>query len=143
VATVSVVVGILLTGIGLWGYFGTGTSSPTALIPAAFGVPLVLLGFLAYKDRLRMHAMHGAVLIGLIGFIGCAVMAVPSLPALVRDGKVIKVKDGNERDATTAVEVQTVTGVICGVFVGLCVNSFIQARIARRAAGAIPPTSPA
>jgi hypothetical protein len=134
VANVSIVVGLLLTGVGLYGYFGTGTTSPTALIPAALGVPLILLGLMAFKDRLRMHAMHGAVLIGLLGFIGCAAMAVPSLPALVRDGKVTKVnKEGEPRDATKGVISQTVTGVICLVFVGLCVNSFIQARRARRA----------
>jgi hypothetical protein len=72
------------------------------------------------------------------------VIAVPSLPALLRDGKVVKVnKDGIERDATAAVVSQTITGVLCAIFEGLCVNSFIQARRARRArdlSGA--PTAP-
>jgi hypothetical protein len=134
VANVSVVVGLLLTGVGLYGYFGTGTASPTALIPAGLGVPLVVLGLAAYKDRLRMHAMHAAVIVGLIGFLACVVVAAPSLPALVRDGKVIKTnREGVERDATAAVVSQTVTAVLCGVFVALCVNSFVQARRARRA----------
>jgi uncharacterized membrane protein len=141
VANVSVVFGLLLTAVGLSGYFGTGTSSPTALIPAGFGVPLILLGLLAYKDHLRKHAMHAAAVIGLLGFLGCAAMAVPNLPALVRDHKVIKTnKEGVERDATAAVLSQTVTGVLCGVFEGLCVNSFIQAR-RRRLAGAPSPTA--
>ncbi len=142
-ANTSVVIGLLLTAVGLGGYFGTGTSSPTALIPAAFGVPLILLGALAYRDRLRMHAMHAAAMIGLLGFLGCAIMAVPSLPELVRTGKVIKsAKDGGTRDATAAVASQTVTGVLCGVFVGLCVNSFVQARRARQARSEVtPPTA--
>jgi hypothetical protein len=144
VANVSVIVGLLLTGVGLFGYFGTGTSSPTALIPAGLGVPLVVLGVLAYQDRLRKHVMHLAAVIGLVGFLGCAVMAVPSLPALVRDGKVMKPnKEGGERDATAAVWSQLVTGVVCGVFEGLCVNSFIQARRRRTQAGAEVPSAAA
>lgn len=143
-ANVSVVFGLLLTGVGLYGYFGTGTSSPTALIPAAFGVPLVLLGVLAYRERLRMHAMHAAAVVGLVGFLGCVAMAAPELPALVRDGKVIKTnKDGVERDATAAVVSQTVTGVLCGVFEALCVNSFIQARRRRTRSDSAAPTAAA
>ncbi len=133
-ANVSVVIGLLLTVVGLWGYFSTGATHPTALIPVAFGVPLIALGFLAYRERLRMHAMHAAAVIGLVGFLGCAFMAVPSLPALVRDGKVMKAnREGGERDATAAVVSQSVTGVLCAVFEGLCINSFIQARRRRRA----------
>lgn len=138
-ANVAVVFGLLLSAVGLFGYFGTGTSSPTALIPTGLGVPLIILGFLAYKESLLKHAMHAAAVIGLVGFLGCAVMAVPNLPTLVREGKVMKpTKDGGERDATAGVVSQTVTGVLCGVFEGLCVNSFIQARRRRRAAAQMP-----
>jgi hypothetical protein len=143
VASVSVVVGLLLTAVGLVGYFATSTSSPTALIPAALGFPLAVLGLLAYRDRLRMHAMHAAAVIALVGFLGCAAMAVPSLPALVREGKVIKTnRDGATRDATAAVVSQAVTGVLCGVFEGLCINSFIQARRRRRAGAASATVTP-
>jgi hypothetical protein len=74
--------------------------------------------------------MHTAVLIGLAGFVGCAVMAAPKLPALLTGGE-IKRDDGS--DATIAVLMQTITGVLCAVFVGLCVNSFIAARRRQRA----------
>ncbi len=131
-ANVAVLVGSLLTILGLYSYFGRDTHSVTALIPAFLGLPLFLLGTLSYKDAFRKHAMHTAVLIALLGFLGCAVMAVPKIPTLVSEGKVLRA-DG--KDATYALVVQLVTGVLCLAFVGLGVNSFIQAR-RRRQAGA-------
>ena len=46
----TIVFGMLLTLLGLVGYFLTGASSPTALIPAIFGVLLLVLGFLAHFE---------------------------------------------------------------------------------------------
>ena len=43
-AFTTIVFGLVLTAIGFAGYFLTGTSSFTALIPAAFGLLLVVLG---------------------------------------------------------------------------------------------------
>ena len=64
-------VGVILSAIGLFGYFGSASEnpSPTALIPAAFGVVLIVLGLVAHRASARMHAMHGAVLVALIGFL--------------------------------------------------------------------------
>jgi hypothetical protein len=132
VANITVALGAVLIGLGLYGRFGTGTESITALIPAFMGLPLLLLGVLAHNDRFRKHAMHTAVLIALVGFVGCAVMAAPKVPALLTGGE-IKRADGS--DATVAVLMQTITGLLCAVFVGLGVNSFISAR-RRRQAGA-------
>jgi hypothetical protein len=58
-------------------------------------------------------------------------MGFPKLPTLLSEGHVQRA-DGS--DATTAVVVQLVMAVVCLAFVGLCVNSFVQAR-RRRAAG--------
>jgi hypothetical protein len=124
--------GLALVAVGLAGYFGTGTKSLTALIPAGLGLALIALGALASRDRLRMHVMHAAALLGLLGLVGCAVMAVPKLPALLREGHVTRA-DGT--DATGAVLSQTATALLCGVFVALCVKSFIDARRPRRAGG--------
>src|SRR5688572_9752107 len=41
-ASITIVVGLVLTLLGVLGYFLTGTSSLTALIPALFGLPLVV-----------------------------------------------------------------------------------------------------
>ena len=62
--------GIMLIGLGMGGYFGTGTASLTALIPAAFGLILALFGLVSFlKPGLRKHAMHAAAVLTLIGFV--------------------------------------------------------------------------
>ena len=58
VTTTTIVFGMLLIGLGLGGYFGTGTSSLTALIPAAFGLALAGLGVMARDAGKRKLAMH-------------------------------------------------------------------------------------
>jgi hypothetical protein len=128
--------GVLLVAVGLWGRFGTGTTSNTALIPAALGLALIVLGGLAFRDRLRKHVMHLAALLGLVGLVGCAAMAVPRLPALIREGRVTR-PDGS--DATAAVLSQAATALLCGVFVALCVKSFVDARRPRREQPAAGP----
>jgi len=57
-APITIIFGIALVGVGLFGFFGTGAEHKTALIPAFLGLPLILLGLLALKDSLRKHAMH-------------------------------------------------------------------------------------
>jgi hypothetical protein len=79
---------------------------------------------LARNDRLRMHAMHLAALLGLVGFIVPAVRAAPKVGTLF-DGTA-------ERPAAIAVASQLLMALLCAVFVGLCIKSFIDARRARR-----------
>jgi uncharacterized membrane-anchored protein len=134
VAKFAIGFGFLLIGLGLAGYLGTEVErrSATALIPAAFGAVLVLLGGLALKDKLRKHAMHAAATVGLIGFLMPAIMAGPKLPTLLSTGAVTRA-DGS--DATRAVTLQLLMAFICLVFVALCVKSFVDARRARAARG--------
>jgi small-conductance mechanosensitive channel len=129
-----VIFGGLLIALGLVGYLGSDRASITALIPALFGLVLVALGLLARKERLRMHVMHAAVLVGLIGFLVPAVRTFGKIPDLVSTGRVMVTRDGVETDATFAVVMQLLMALICAVFVGLCIKSFIDARRARRAA---------
>lgn len=127
---ITAVFGALLIGLGLFAYF-TQTSekpSPTALIPAFFGLPILILGLLALKDNLRKLAMHLAVMVGLFGLVGTLIMAAPKVPELLSKGEVIR-SDGT--NATRAVIITLVMAVICIVFVALCVKSFIDARRAR------------
>jgi hypothetical protein len=126
-APVSIVFGLLLIGLGLAGYFGTDTTSPTALIPAGFGAALLLLGLLALNERLRMHAMHLAAMVGLLGVIG----------ALFRP---IQMWASGAELKTNALVSQLLMALLCAVFLGLCVNSFIQARRRRRLAAGGPET---
>ncbi len=58
--------GIAMIALGLIGYFGSNMVSVTALIPAIFGVLLVVFGAIAQKEHLRKHAMHGAAVVGLL-----------------------------------------------------------------------------
>src|SRR5262249_38994966 len=118
--------GALLIALGAWGYLGAeeGHRSVTALIPAFFGLALVLLGLLAIKEHLRKHAMPLAAMIGLIGLAVPLARSASSVPELLREGRVIRPIDGKDRDMTRAVVSQLVMAGVCLVFVGLCVNSF-------------------
>ena len=57
-AKITIGLGLVLIALGLGSYFGTGQASVTALIPAFFGLPLLLLGLVALKERMRKNAMH-------------------------------------------------------------------------------------
>ena len=120
---VSVVFGALLTALGLWGWFGAEPEhrSVTAFIPAFVGVPLVLLGLLALKESMLKHAMHAAAVLGLLGFLAALGRIIQKLAT----GGTVEGRAGTST---------VLMAVLCGTFVALCVNSFIQARRRRRAA---------
>lgn len=118
--------GALLIALGVIGYIASGAASVTALIPAFFGLPVVVLGALALKENIRMHAMHGAVLIGLLGFLG-ALRGVPDA---------LRVLVGGEVERPAAAVSQGIMALASLVFVVLCVQSFIQARRNRKKAEA-------
>ncbi len=117
-ARITIGLGLVLIVLGLGGYFGTGRESWTALIPALFGLPLLILGLIALKERMRKGAMHVAVVIGLLGFVG-TVRGLMKLPVLLT---------GGELDQPAAVVVQAAMAIVCLLFVVLCVRSFIKAR---------------
>jgi hypothetical protein len=119
VAAISIGFGVILIALGVGGFVGTGSEHYTALIPAALGLLLIGFGLLALREKLRMHAMHGAVLVGLLGFLGGATMIVR---ALLSDAPIRSVSFG----------MQIAMAVLCLVFVALCVKSFIEARRRRR-----------
>jgi uncharacterized membrane protein YeaQ/YmgE (transglycosylase-associated protein family) len=123
-APLSILFGLLLIGLGLTGYFSPTTfgktgpegTSPTALIPAAVGAILLICGLVVIaKPQLRKHVMHVAAVIGLVGAVG-GVMPV-------------------RRTNMDFEMASTVSGLLmillCGLFVVLCVRSFVRARIAR------------
>jgi uncharacterized membrane protein HdeD (DUF308 family) len=122
--TLALLVGVVLVAIGLGAYLGTGAHAPTALIPAALGVLIAVAGVLARNPRLRMHAMHAAVLVALLGILGC-IPGLLRLPALL---------DGTAQ-RPAAVVAQLITFVVCLGFVVSAVRSFIEARRGRASAG--------
>jgi hypothetical protein len=110
--------GIVLIVLGVGGYFGTDRVSPTALIPAAFGLLLVIFGALARDEKRRKMAMHIAVTVGLLAFLGDVI-------TMLSRGLIEK---------PAALIAQSIMAVLTAVYVGMCVKSFIDAR--RRRAGA-------
>jgi hypothetical protein len=113
-------VGVVLVLLGAWGFVGTGNAHPTALIPAYFGMALALAGALANSGdaKKRMLWMHIAVTVGLLGFLGSGARA--SMEYVKTNGQPLA--------HPVAVEDQAAMAVICLVYVGLCVRSFIAAR---------------
>ena len=100
---------LLLQGVGF--YVGTSFQSTTALIPAFVGLPMLVLGILALKDSARKHAMHLAsalALLGLLAAVGRMASAGLSL-------------------SPAGISV-LILALITGVFLVLCIKSFIDAR---------------
>ena len=125
----TVITAVLLVVVGIVGYTGadpnpeTGKVSMTALIPSFIGVVLGMCGVLAFNDKYRKHAMHFAAMVGLVGMIG-------GFMPIIRQINNTGTFDPLKRSAVAG----ELTILLCAVFVGMCVNSFIQARKARKAA---------
>ena len=113
----SIACGTLLILIGILGYVNgvmTNHASLTALIPAVFGIVLLLLGVFARKSEgLRKHLMHAAVVIALLGFIMTAGRLLSKL---------------SELSYSAAVVSQVSMALVCLLFVILAIKSFADAR---------------
>ena len=125
---VSILCGVLLVALAWDGYADAvglirpqHPYSPTALIPAGFGLVLIVCGLMALKTSLLKHAMHAAAAVGLVGLLAGAGMGLPKWLA-------------GDAAPSGAVRLQLWMAGVCLLFVLLCVNSFVQAR-RRRAAG--------
>jgi hypothetical protein len=113
---------LLVVSVGFWGAMGR--AELAALHPAGLGVLLILCGVLANTEnsKRRMLWMHLAVTVGLVGFLITGVRAV------------IEVVKGTTAVNPAAFDERVVVALLCLVYVGLCVRSFISARRARTAA---------
>ncbi len=128
--TLSVMFGIMLTALGLVAYFnpaplGIGKDGlpatpghPTSLSPVGVGAILLVAGIISMvAPGARKHAMHAAAVAGLLGTLGGLV------PVILRKFNIEEV----------AVKVGLGMCVLSALFLAMCVNSFIQARKARKA----------
>jgi hypothetical protein len=123
-AKIAILFGAILVAMGGYSYVTTG-HHPTALIPAWFGLVLILCGAMAAGDdaKKRMLWMHIAVTVGLIGFVFPGTMATISLVKSHTSGVPLARPE--------AVHAQAHMALVCLIFVALCVRSFIAARRAR------------
>ena len=130
----TIICGALLVMLGVTGYANSQAANPvTALIPAGFGGVLILCGLLAFNEKLRKHVMHFAAMVGLLGVLGGfapVIRAVTSAdPDKGFDPSAPSQKNG------------LLMSLVCLVFVGLCVKSFVDARVARRKREQATPTA--
>jgi hypothetical protein len=117
----SILFGILMVLLGVAGWVAAGATAAakTALIiPSAFGGVLILCGLIGAKfPGANKHVMHVAALVALLGTVGGFMMAIKGLLGEPHWLKIVT---------------QGSLGVLCLVFLVLCVRSFIQARVARK-----------
>ncbi len=109
--------GLLLIVLGVAFYYATKQASMTALIPAFFGVAILICGLIAIKPSARKHAAHVAALVGLLGIAGGFGMSIPKFM---------------KGEANLATLEQLIFGIVCAVYVFFCVRSFIAARKAKK-----------
>lgn len=121
-ASFTIRIGALLVVFGAAGYVLTGATSLTALIPAAVGVVLALLGLLGQRSvAMRPHAMHAAMLVALIGLAG-SIGGLVALPSALGAGAL-----------RPAIVMRASMALLLVVYLVIGVRSFIAARRARRA----------
>ena len=104
--------------LGVLSYFLSQGASLTALIPAFFGVPILVLGWISWSENVHRHMMHIILLITLLGFLG-SVMGIP---------KFIGFLLGEEIQRPGAAIAQTTMALACGWYLLLGIKSFREAR---------------
>jgi hypothetical protein len=111
--------GLLLIAEGLIIGFGfSESSSPTRLIPAFVGLPILIAGLLAFKPAFRAHAIHAALLIALLGALASAFR----LPSAMT----------SENGTRVGLVSMLLLFVTCVGYLLVCIRSFIGARRKRR-----------
>lgn len=121
-SNLAVLFGALLFALGPIFYFlgEPGTRSMTALIPVPIGLLILGAGLAARHPARRKAAMHVAAAFGLLGLLG-SLMGARNWGALL-SGNIASL------DRPLAAAEQLLMFLICGVFLILCVRSFIAAR---------------
>ena len=117
-AKLTIALGALLIILGIAGFVATGSEHPTALIPAGAGVLFVILAIFALNPNARKHAMHAAAALALLGFLG-------TIDGVI---KTIQLASGATVARAPAAISKAIMSILCLIFVGLCVRSFINAR---------------
>lgn len=115
----SVLMGFLLILLGVAGYFASNMASPTALIPAAFGVVILMLGAYGREPSRRRVAMHLAMGIALVGILG----SIGGLLALAR-----WMTGSYSGPLTLAPIARALMAILLGIYLAAGIRSFVAAR---------------
>ena len=121
-SSASVLFGLLLAAIGAAGYVLSDMVSPTALIPAAFGVVIAMLGLYGRDPARRRTAMHLAMGIALVGILG-SIGGVFALAGAVASGSA---------PGLAAIS-RASMAIVLMLYLTMGVRSFVAARRARDA----------
>jgi hypothetical protein len=118
------VFGLLLTGLGLLAYFVFATPedhSWTALIPAFWGVPIILCAIASLMSKkIRKHAMHLVAILSLLGVLAPLGRLIP-----------MSIENGFTFDSKSFTQIAMC--VLCAFLLLVVVKSFIAARRVRKA----------
>lgn len=114
--------GGILVAVGVIAYIVSGAVSVTALIPAFFGVLLLIAALVARQwEAAHKHAMHAALLVALLGALG-------SLMNVVKIGDLFS----GTAERPAAIITSIIMFVILVAYLVAGVRSFIAARSAQK-----------
>ena len=112
---ITIMVGALLVIQGVGFFVAASFGSITAMIPTFLGVPILVLGILAFKESARKHAMH---LTAVLATLGC----------LAAVGRMASAGLSVSAAGVSLIIMATLTG---GLLL-LCIQSFVSARRRQR-----------
>lgn len=107
---VTVAIGVLLVIQGVGFYVVTAAKSITALIPAFVGLPILVLGLIAFRKSARGLAMHLAAALALVGFLAAVGRMISSGLSVSAAGASV-----------------LILALLAGGFLVICAKSFIDA----------------
>jgi len=119
---ITIVYAVILILIGLISYLASGMVSITALIPAFFGVVVLIAGIAAFSEKMRKRAMHIASVLGLIGFLG-TVSGLFDVSAML---------SGEEITRPGAAVGKSFMAIFSLVYFLICLWSFVSARLFKK-----------
>ena len=76
----TLITGLLLVLLGLYGYFSYNTI--TVLIPAFIGTLIALFGFMAFNEKRKRLFIHIAIVVVVVG-LSASAKSLPSIPGLI------------------------------------------------------------
>jgi hypothetical protein len=114
----TIIISLVLVLLGLIAYFGLAKAderSVTALIPAFFGIGILLCGLFALNPGARKASMHVAMLLAFLGFLAPLGRLIPT-----------SIKNGFTLDAKSGTMI--VMSVLCLFLLVAGIRSFVAAR---------------